>query len=190
VGEILMHLMTEGLEAEMLLILVKTFPRAFFPSSRSCRPLRVGIFEDLNAVLPPEIDRARLKLYLGLYTGQPSYLRELKSGAIRISLNGRAAGRVSPKEAASAAVRLQRLQGLENGLPLAKAGASCPASASQISPTPPAATRHAIDPRRTPFRTDLAEALPRKKSTQPAQQRVVVVVKRRKVPLESPHHRF
>ena len=191
-GEIMGHLKIEGLEAEMLPILVKTFPRAFFPSGRSCRPLRVGIFEDLNAVLPSEIDRTRLKLYLGLYTGQPSYLRELKLGAIRIGLNGCAAGRVSPKEAASAAVRLQKLDCLKNGQPVAKASGSCPASAPQISPAPLTAMPHggAINPLRTPLRTGLAEALPRKKDAQPGPQRVIVVVKRRKVRLESLHHRF
>src|SRR5215470_20201508 len=106
--------MMENLEAEILHVLVKTFPSVFFPSGRSCRPLRVGIFEDLDPVLPPEIDRARLKLCLGLYTRQPSYLRELKPGAIRIGLHGRPAGRVSPKEAASAAACLQKLQSPEN----------------------------------------------------------------------------
>ncbi|MGO9486394.1 MAG: ProQ/FINO family protein [Rhodomicrobium sp.] len=184
------HLKMEGLEAEMLPILIKTFPRAFFPAGQSCRPLRAGIFEDLNAVLSSEIDRTRLKLYLGLYTGRPGYLRELKPGAIRIGLNGCAAGRVSPKEAASAAARLQKLDCLENGSPVAKSSASCPASAPQISPAPlTAMLRGAIDPLGTPLRTALAEALPRKKGAQPGQQRVIVVVKRRKVHLESAHHR-
>src|SRR5271166_934374 len=106
------HLNMQQLEAEMLPILVKTFPRVFFPSGRACRPLRVGIFEDLDAALPAEIDRARLKAFLGLYTGQPRYLRELKPGVVRIGLNGRTAGRVSLKEAASAAARLKKLNGV------------------------------------------------------------------------------
>jgi ProQ/FINO family len=183
------HLKIEGLEAEILPILVKTFPRAFFPAGPRRRPLRVGIFDDLNAALPPEIDRARLKLFLGLYTSQPSYLRELKPGAIRIGLNGCTAGRVSPKESASAAARLQKLHGLENGPALAEASASCPASAALIPPGSLTVTPHAdaIDPPRTPFRVDLAEGLPGKKGAQPA-QRVIVVVKKRKVPLEGSHH--
>ena len=186
------HLKMQGLEAEMLPVFVKSFPRAFFPSGLGCRPLRIGIFEDLDAALPLEIDRARLKAYLGLYTGQPGYLRELKPGAIRIGLNGRVAGRVSPKEAASAAARLQKLHGLENAPPAGIGSPSCPASALQISRAPLTATPRAdaIDPPRTPLRTDLAEALTRKKGAQPGQQKVIVVVKRRKVPLESPHHRF
>src|SRR5262249_14087723 len=162
----------------------KSFPKAFFPSGRSCRPLRVGIFDDLSAALPPEIDGARLKLYLGLYTAQPRYLCELKPGAIRIGLNGCAAGRVSPKEAESAAARLQKFRILEIGPALAEAGSSSPASAAQPSPASPMRTPHAgaINQQPTPFRTDLTEGLPRKKRAQLAQQRVIVVVKRRRVP--------
>jgi hypothetical protein len=186
------HLKMEGLEAGILPVLVKCFPRAFFPSGRVCRPLRIGIFEDLNAVLPLEIDRAELKACLGLYTGQPGYLRELKPGAIRVGLNGRATGRVSPKEAASAAARLQKLHGLEKAPPAADASPCCSASAPQISPAPPAATPHggAINPLGTPFRTGLGEALPGKKGAQTGQQKIIVVVKRRKVALESPQHRL
>ncbi|MGO9982999.1 MAG: ProQ/FINO family protein [Rhodomicrobium sp.] len=171
----------------MLPILVKTFPRAFFPFGRSCQPLRAGIFEDLDAVLPPEIDRAKLKFYLGLYTGQPSYLRELKPGAIRIGLNGGAAGRVGPKEAASAEARLQKLHDLENGLAATNPSGSCPASAPQISPASLTATPHggASNPLTAPFRNGPAKVLPRTKGAQQGQQRVIVVVKRRKVPLKS-----
>jgi sRNA-binding protein len=174
----------------MLHILAKTFPRAFFPSGRSCRPLRVGIFEDLDPVLPLEIDRARLKLCLGYYTGRHSYLRELKPGAIRIGLHGRPAGRVSPKEAANAATRLQKLHSPENGLPVATASASYRASAPQISPTPLTVRPHTINPRRTPVQAELVVTPLRMRGAQPAQQRVIVVVKRRKMPLECPHHKF
>jgi sRNA-binding protein len=184
-GEIMAH-PVEGLEAETLLILA--FPRAFFPFGQNCRPLRVGIFDDLNGVLPPEVDRAGLKLYLRLYTGQPGYLRELKPGAIRIGLDGRRSGRVSSKEAASAAARLQKLDCAENGLP-AKASASRPASTPQLSNALVAAMPHggAINSPKTQLRTLLAESRPRKKGAQLGQQPVIVEVKRRKVPLEGPH---
>jgi ProQ/FINO family len=175
-----MNLMLEGLEAEILHILITTFPRAFFPSGRNCRPLRIGIFEDLDAVLPPEIDRARLKLYLGHYTGQPSYLRELKPGAIRIGLDGRAAGRVNLKDAASAATRLQKLPGPGNGSPTTKASASYPAPAPRSMPTPLTAPSQAVNPQRTAVRPVLAETFLKEKSVQSGPQRVIVVVKRRK----------
>ena len=166
-------------------------------SSKSQRLARIA---SLAALAPPSIApvnprpevKADASQRPGIYTGQPGYLRELKPGAIRIGLNGRPAGRVSPKEASNAAARLQKLHGLENAPPGAKARPSCPASAPQTSPAPPTAVPHggAINPLRTPFRTGLAEALPRKKGAQTGEQKVIVVVKRRKVPLESPHPRF
>jgi hypothetical protein len=52
----------DRLDAGLLPVLVKAFPKALFPDGLSCRPLRVGIFGDLDAVLPREIDRAGLKL--------------------------------------------------------------------------------------------------------------------------------
>ncbi len=58
--EIMADLNTDGLEAEMLRVLVKTFPNAFFTPGRRSRPLRVGIFHELDAALPPEINRPRL----------------------------------------------------------------------------------------------------------------------------------
>jgi sRNA-binding protein len=181
-----MNLIVEGLEAEILRILITAFPRAFFPSGRNCRPLRVGIFEDLHAMLPPEIDRTRLKLYLGHYTGQPSYLHELKPGAIRIGLDGRAAGRVSLKDAASAAARLQKLLGPENGSPIANASASNPASAPRLTPTPLTGTPRTVNPQRTPVHAVLAETLLKEKSVRSRPQRVIVVVKRRKIPGRQP----
>lgn len=176
-----MNLMLEGLEAEILRILITTFPRAFFPSGQNCRPLRVGIFDDLDPVLPPEIDRTRLKLCLGHYTGQPNYLRELKPGAIRIGLDGRAAGRVSLKDAASAATRLQKLLGTENGSPVAKASASYPASAPRLTPAPLTAPPQTVNPQRTLVHAVLAETRLKEKTIQSGPQRVIVVVKRRKI---------
>jgi ProP effector len=160
-----------GLEDEMLPILAKAFPTAFFPRGRGCKPLRVGLFEALDATLPPEIDRPRLRLYLAIYTKQPRYLRELTPGAVRIGLNGRPAGRVSAKEAASASARLQP-QSAKFGRPLSKTpGARSPASV----PVLPSAPQEA-------FRLDLSdpEAARRTKAAQAKAQKVIVVVKKRK----------
>lgn len=165
--------MAYGLEDEMLPVLVRAFPKAFFPRGQNCMPLRVGIFEALDAALPPEIDRSRLKLYLGIYTKQPRYLRELIKGATRIDLNGKPAGRVSAKEAASAAARLQKLQGLKLGQPMPKAaGALSPPSAA---PAPPAVNR----PRRQDL-ADLTAPAWSRDAVQAKPQKVVVVVKKRK----------
>src|SRR5258706_1860772 len=174
---------TDGCEAEMLPVLVKTFPNAFFTPGRRSRPLRVGIFDDLDAVLPREIDRARLKLYLGIYTGQPSYLRELTPGAVRIGLNGRPTGRVSAKEAASAAARLQtlRVPGLGPHV-LKAAAASCPASARSMPPAPQPVTAPPADAAKPPRASNLAglaEVLRRQKAAEAEPQKLVVGLKKR-----------
>jgi sRNA-binding protein len=149
----------------MLPLLVKAFPKTFFPRGLSCRPLRVGIFGDLDAVLPGEIDRRRLKHYLGIYTAQPGYLLELKEGATRIDLNGRQAGRVGAKEAASAAARLQvpQAQKIKPDLRAAATRTSCPVSA-------PIALGLA----------DVAGAVGRKKAAQAEHRQVIVVLKKKK----------
>ncbi len=180
--EIMADLNTHGLEAEMLPVLVKTFPNAFFTPDRRSRPLRVGIFHELDAALPPEIIRARLKLYLGIYTRQPSYLRELTPGAVRIGLNGSPAGRVSAKEAASAAAHLQTLRGLGPHV-LKAAAASCPASARSIPSAPrpvPAPPAVAAEPPRASNLAGLAEVLRRKKAAEAEPQKLGVVLKRRR----------
>jgi ProQ/FINO family len=183
--EIMAQMDLDSLEAQMLPVLVKAFPKAFFSRGLSCRPLRVGIFGDLDAVLPREIDRLRLKHYLGIYTKQPAYLRELTEGAARIDLNGRQAGRVSAKEAASAAARLQLLQAPKIEPHFRDATrASCPVSAPFIPPAPPLANRSpaagAVKPMRAPGLAGLAEALGRKETAQAEQPQVIVVLKKRK----------
>jgi sRNA-binding protein len=180
----MVDLNTEGLEAEMLPVLVKTFPNAFFTPGRRSRLLRVGIFHELDAALPPEINRARLKLYLGIYTRQPSYLRELTPGVVRIGLNGSSTGRVSAKEAASAAARLQKLRVPSLGPHVLKAAAaSCPASACSMSSAPQPVTAPpagAAKPPRASNLAGLAEVLRRKKAAEAEPQKLGVVLKRRK----------
>ncbi len=190
--DIMASLGAGGLEAEMLPVLVKTFPKAFFAHGRNRRPLRVGIFEELNAALPPEIDRQRLRLYLGIYTRQPSYLRELTPGAIRIDLSGYPAGGVSAKEAASAATRLQKLHDPDIGPQGLKAAeASCPESACSIMPAPPPATTSpaaAVRPRRASNFAQIAEALRQKKAPEAEPQKVIVVLKKNKVSWRAMSH--
>jgi ProP effector len=90
------------IEDEILPVLVLQFPRAFFPRGKSCRPLRIGIGDELEAALPDGIDRKKLRNYLGFYTKLTRYLRELTPGATRIDLNGAPAGTVSEEEALNA----------------------------------------------------------------------------------------
>jgi sRNA-binding protein len=76
------------LENELLPVLVNLFRRAFFARGKTCRPLRIGIHDDLDAALPPEIDRAKLRKYLAYYTTGSRYLREIQPGVVRVDLHG------------------------------------------------------------------------------------------------------
>jgi sRNA-binding protein len=90
-------------------------------------------------------------------------LRELTPGAARFDLNGRPAGSVSAKEAASAAARLQKPQGARFGLP-----GHVPQAVKLT--------------RRLAF-ADPAEAARRKNAVEAKPQKVIVVLKKRKVSL-------
>jgi sRNA-binding protein len=160
-----------GLEDEMLLLLVNTFPKAFFPLGRNCRPLRVGLFDELDAGLPPEIDRIRLRLFLSIYTRQPRYLQALVPGAARIDLNGNPAGRVSANEAASAKRRLQKPAAVELAPHIAKTMGGCLASSRAIPPVPQPANR-----------AGLAEVRAGNKGPQRKQPKLIVVLKKRRPP--------
>lgn len=181
------HLELEGLEAKMLPILVKAFPKAFFPKGWSCRPLRVGIFNDLDAVLPCEIDRAELKLYLDIYTKQSRYLRTLKASAARIDLNGNKAGKVTAKEAASAEARFQKLHGIKAGQHLP--AATCSASAAPVLPPRPIMAPHGCSQAISPSSLALAEARSKKKLAHTGQQGVIVVLKKKRALPVGAHQR-
>jgi ProP effector len=103
-----MGLNLKELEDEILPVLILNFPRAFFARGKSCRPLRCGVYDDLDGALPPEVDRKKLRSYLAAYTRFNRYLRELVPGATRIGLNGEPAGVVSEQEAAQAREALER----------------------------------------------------------------------------------
>jgi len=82
--------------------LAQLYPRAFFVFHQRRRPLKVGIHNDLVAVLPVRV----LRYALMHYTGNTAYLRALRTGAARIDLQGNAAGAVTADEAAKAQLRL------------------------------------------------------------------------------------
>jgi sRNA-binding protein len=170
----------QGLEAEMLPVLVMAYPKAFFPLGRSCRPLRVGIFQDLDAVLPPKIDRPELRLYLGIYTRQARYLRELTVGAARIDLNGRHAGWVSAKEAASAAARLDEVHCNSDTRSLAPERSLSAATRLIAWPGAAVPRPNALQPAAAPYVPNSRLVLSNNSTARTAPQKVIVVLKRKR----------
>src|SRR5262249_39875233 len=82
--------------------LAQLYPRAFFVFEMRRRPLKVGIHNDLMAVLPWRV----LRYALMRYTGNTAYLRALRTGVARVDLQGNVVGTVTADEAAQAQLRL------------------------------------------------------------------------------------
>ncbi|CDI04547.1 hypothetical protein BN873_990018 [Candidatus Competibacter denitrificans Run_A_D11] len=70
------------------------------------RPLKIGIHQDLLAVLGEGFTRAEIKRLLGRYCNHVRYQRSLREGAVRIDLQGQPAGVVTAEEAEVARARL------------------------------------------------------------------------------------
>ena len=84
-------------------LLCERFSRAFFQFERRRVPLKIGIHDDIVAILGDAIDHQLLGLALKFYTGNLFYRRAQKEGVSRIDLNGDPAGTVSEADALSAA---------------------------------------------------------------------------------------
>jgi sRNA-binding protein len=76
-------------------LLCERFPRTFFQYERRRVPLKVGISDDVAAVLGDAIDRGLLGAALGFYTHNLFYRKAQKAGVPRIDLDGNPAGSVS-----------------------------------------------------------------------------------------------
>jgi ProP effector len=80
--------------------LIAAFPRCFFLRHECRRPLKIGILADLAPLVP--CGEEELKTVLNKYVRSDGYLHACTEGAIRIDVNGEAAGAVSAKHAAHA----------------------------------------------------------------------------------------
>ena len=100
--------LTPPLEASPVLrepiSLTDRFPECF--NWNRVRPLKIGIHQDLLAVLGEGFTRAEIKRLLGRYCNHVRYQRSLREGAVRIDLQGQPAGVVTAEEAEVARARL------------------------------------------------------------------------------------
>jgi len=93
----------------MLDILVMRFPKAFFPLGQDCKPLKIGVRDDLIA-LGEGIDTKRISHFFRAYCKAGRYLCALKAAAQRVDLDGRPVGEVTAEEAESAVKELRDLK--------------------------------------------------------------------------------
>jgi ProP effector len=93
--------------AAAISLLCEHFPQAFVLFEQRRRPLKVGIYDDIAAVLDGAITKNELANALRVYCGNSAYLHATRAGAARIGLDGKPAGVVSESESEHAKERLK-----------------------------------------------------------------------------------
>jgi ProP effector len=93
--------------SELLATVADLFPRAFtVPQWEPHRPLKIGIGDDLRAVL----SEVEVTILMRCYTSRLMYQRALMiSGADRVDLDGNPCGQVEPGQANHARAKVKRL---------------------------------------------------------------------------------
>jgi hypothetical protein len=82
----------------VLELLAETWPAAFSIYEDRRRPLKIGIHTEILAALGGAVTAIELRVALGCYVANPVYRSRLVAGAVRIGLDGRAAGVVTPEQ--------------------------------------------------------------------------------------------
>jgi ProP effector len=95
-----------GHSSDLLATLQDLFPAAF---NERPKPLKLGIHNDIIERLGP-VSYPELRGAFRFYTGSLRYLRTLKPDALRIDLDGNAAGTVTEQEAAHAQETIAGIQ--------------------------------------------------------------------------------
>lgn len=80
-------------------LLAERFPQCFAVYELRRRPLKVGIRDDIVAAINGAIEPRWLNRALSFYTHNVGYLHSLRAGAVRIDLDGNAAGEVTEEQA-------------------------------------------------------------------------------------------
>lgn len=91
---------------EALELLYTYFPQCFIKEG-DCKPLKVGIFDDVRSRLgdKPGLTVSKVRAAMRFYTGRLRYLYSLQAGAKRVDLDGNEGEEVSAEHAAFAAER-------------------------------------------------------------------------------------
>lgn len=76
--------------SELFRHLSARWPEAFNP--KAPRPLKIGIHQDIRA-LDGELSDDELSTAMSAYTKMRTYLLQLRTGAVRVDLNGQPDGR-------------------------------------------------------------------------------------------------
>ena len=92
--------------------LAKLYPQTFFIDTKQRKPLMIGIFHQLIAVMP-EMTKKRLRAALKFYCNHFDYLTALSRETHRIDLSGEPIEEISPKDKKSIKRRLNSTKATE-----------------------------------------------------------------------------
>jgi sRNA-binding protein len=141
-------------------MLCARFPKAFFLYERRRVPLKIGIRNDVIAVLGDAIDRKLLVRALKHYFVNLGYQLAVRAGRPRYDLDGNVAGQVCAQEAEYALRAIAGLKAMRE--PKKKSPAVTPAPETPAPPPPPPSPPE--PPRRLGLSDLRAAALARKAS--------------------------
>lgn len=93
---------------EIIAFLAQKFPKCFILEGE-CRPLKIGLFQDLAEALKdePRVSKTQLRHALRQYTANWRYLHASKVGAVRVDLEGNDAGVLTQEHIDHASQQLQ-----------------------------------------------------------------------------------
>jgi ProP effector len=149
-------------------LLCERFPRSFFQFERRRRPLKLGIRQDLEAILGDQVDRKLLGAALKQYTNNLGYRQAHKIvGNPRLDLDGNACGEVSEQHAlqgrdaiAGIKARIRRRQRAQD-----KPAADTEAPRTTVKPEPETAPPPPVsEPPKRASLADLKAAAQRRKA--------------------------
>lgn len=94
---------------DVIAYLNEKFPLCFIAEGEA-KPLKIGLFQDLADALADDenVSKTLLRQAMRAYTSNWRYLHACKEGAVRVDLNGEAAGVVDAEQAAHAAQTLEQ----------------------------------------------------------------------------------
>jgi ProP effector len=93
---------------EKLAKLVSAYPKTFFPRPEDRKPLKLGIHGDINSDTTHGLSSNDVRQVIGWYCSSSAYRAAMVEGAIRVGLDGEAAGEVTAAAAAVAKAAMRR----------------------------------------------------------------------------------
>lgn len=111
---------------EIIEFLNKKFPKCFFVENESIRPIKLGIIEDIVAVLGDEIgsekefSKTTIRRGLKAYANSYAYLKSCKEGAKRLDLDGNEGEELISEHIEYAAKRVEEIKKKSKELHLIK----------------------------------------------------------------------